>query len=87
MQTTITHPFTSGNSQVVRLPKAFAFPKNTQLIMTKENDTIILKPVANLSQVPDLFAKLGQSVASDKREGEIDRSFEDRNFEDNARDW
>jgi antitoxin VapB len=39
-----TKPFRSGNSQAVRLPKAFAFPEGTELEMVREGDVVTLRP-------------------------------------------
>ncbi len=80
MQTAIIHPFISNNRQAVYLPQDFAYPQDTQLIMTKENDTVLLKPVTNLSQVPQLFAQIGEQTK------DFDEKIE-RTFVDNQRDW
>jgi antitoxin VapB len=44
MQTHRTKPFKSGNSQAVRLPKAFAYPEGTELEMVREGDVVTLRP-------------------------------------------
>jgi antitoxin VapB len=44
MQTRKTKPFKSGNSQAVRLPKAFAYPEGTELEMVREGDVVTLRP-------------------------------------------
>jgi antitoxin VapB len=45
MQTHKTKPFKSGNSQAVRLPKAFAYPEGTELELMKEGAVVTLRPV------------------------------------------
>lgn len=72
-----TRPFVAGNSQAIRLPKAFAYPKDTPLMMTKEHDVITIRPVQNLAAVPALFAELGQVLGE----------FERLELDDNGRDW
>jgi antitoxin VapB len=44
MLTRKTKPFKSGNSQAVRLPKAFAYPEGTELEMVREGDVVTLRP-------------------------------------------
>lgn len=70
-----TKVFNAGNSQAVRLPKDFAYPTGTQLILTKENDVVTIRPVQNLADVLPIFAKIGKQI------GQIERM----EFEDNQR--
>ncbi|MDO4250882.1 MAG: hypothetical protein Q4C68_05160 [Moraxella sp.] len=72
-----TKPFIAGNSQAVRLPKEFAYPDGTPLILSKDNGVITIRPVTNLSDVPSLFADIGKTV------GEIERA----EFDDAERAW
>lgn len=65
MLSIITHPFISGNSQAVRLPKAVAFAPNTPLILTKENDVLTITPVQTMAHVPALFTALGKHLPQD----------------------
>lgn len=81
MATIITHPFKSGNSQAIRLPKDFAYPENTQLILNKENNIITLTPVTTLERLPALFGKLGESLGDDLH------NFERDELLDNERAW
>lgn len=62
----ITMPFVSGNSQAVRLPKAFAFEPNIPVNITKVDDKIIIEPVKTLANVPALFAELGKNLENDE---------------------
>lgn len=77
MLTLQTKPFLSGNSQAIRLPKEFAYPDNTPLILSKDNGVITIRPVQNLAEVPALFAEIGKVV------GEIERV----ELDDNERAW
>ena len=78
MPSIMTHPFASGNSQAVRLPKSIAFPPNTPLIITKENDVVTITPVKTMAHVPALFTALGKHLPSD---------FELDELEENERAW
>lgn len=60
----LTQPFISGNSQAVRLPKSIAYPPNTPLVISKENDVVTITPVKTLAHVPALFTALGQHLTS-----------------------
>lgn len=77
MRSIQTKQFQAGNSQAIRLPKDFAYPENTPLILSKENGVITIRPLQDLSQVTDLFAKIGEKFGS----------FERVEFEANERDW
>lgn len=72
-----TKPFIAGNSQAIRLPKDFAYPENTPLILSKENGVITIRPVQTLADVPSLFAQIGSQV------GEFERV----ELDDDGRDW
>ena len=78
MPTIQTKPFKAGNSQAVRLPKEFAYPENTQLILHKENGVITIRPITSLADVPSIFQALGDKMAGD---------FERMDLEDVERDW
>lgn len=77
MLTIQTKPFLSGSSQAIRLPKEFAYPSDTPLILSKDNGVITIRPVQNLGEVPSLFAKIGETL------GDIERM----EFDDNEREW
>lgn len=81
MNSIVISPFNSGNSQAIRLPKAFAFPSNTRLIINKEGDKLTIEPVKTLEDVPSLFAKLGECMGDDLV------NFERDEFEEIERDW
>lgn len=72
MPTLTTKPIMAGNSQAVRLPKEFAYPANTPLIISKENDVITIRPVTDLSEIPSLFKSLGDKMDSDFVRDELD---------------
>lgn len=55
-----TLPFMSGNSQAIRLPKAFAFAPNVPVVIHKEDNKLIIEPVPTLANAPELFKKLGE---------------------------
>ncbi len=76
MNSNLMSSYIVGNSQAIHLPKAFAYPKNTPLMITKEKDTVTLKPVKNLAQVPELFAQIGKNTAN--FDEKIEREFIDR---------
>ncbi|MDH2927751.1 antitoxin [Lonepinella koalarum] len=67
MPTIQTKPFVAGNSQAIRLPKDFAYPDNTPLILTKHNGVITIRPVENLSTVPEIFAQIGKQMGEFER--------------------
>lgn len=73
MLTLQTKPFLSGNSQAIRLPKEFAYPDNTPLILSKDNGVITIRPIQNLGEVPSLFAEIGK-VVGDIERAELDDS-------------
>ncbi|WP_439258276.1 antitoxin [Lonepinella sp. BR2271] len=77
MPTIHTKPFTAGNSQAIRLPKDFAYPDNTPLILSKNNGVITIQPMENLSSVPDIFAQIGKQI------GEFERI----DLDDKERSW
>lgn len=62
-----TKPFIAGNSQAIRLPKDFAYPSDTPLILSKENGVITIRPVQSLGDVPALFAQIGETVGEFER--------------------
>lgn len=62
-----TKPFTAGNSQAIRLPKDFAYPDNTPLILSKDNGVITIRPVQTLADVPSLFAQIGEQIGEFER--------------------
>lgn len=72
-----TKPFVAGNSQAIRLPKDFAYPDNTPLILSKENGVITIRPVQTLANVPSLFAQIGSQMDE----------FERLDLDDDGRDW
>lgn len=72
-----TKPFLAGNSQAIRLPKEFAYPENTPLILSKNNGVITISPVQNLGQVPALFAEIGEMMGD----------FERMELNDDGRSW
>lgn len=72
-----TKPFLAGNSQAIRLPKEFAYPENTPLILSKNNGVITICPVQDLGQVPALFAEIGEMM------GEFERV----ELDDDGRNW
>lgn len=72
-----TKPFVAGNSQAIRLPKDFAYPDNTPLILSKENGVITIRPVQTLQDVPQLFAQIGSQV----------NEFERLELDDDGREW
>ncbi|MFB6348789.1 antitoxin [Moraxella sp. ZJ142] len=78
MPTIHTKPFMAGNSQAVRLPKEFAYPADTPLILNKENGVITIRPVTSLADVPSIFHALGDKMTGD---------FERMELDDTERDW
>ncbi|OOR91347.1 hypothetical protein B0181_03325 [Moraxella caviae] len=79
MPTIHTKPIKAGNSQAVRLPKEFAYPADTPLMMSKENGIITIRPVTTLGEVPSLFKALGDKMGDDE--------FKRTEFDDKGRDW
>ena len=77
MQSIHTKPFVAGNSQAIRLPKDFAYPDNTPLILSKENGVITIRPVESLADVPKLFAEIGNQLTD----------FERVELGEDGRDW
>ena len=54
-----TRQFRAGNSQAVRLPADIAFPPKTELVITREDEKIIIQPLEKtMEDVPFLFASL-----------------------------
>lgn len=78
MPTIHTKPIMAGNSQAVRLPKGFAYPANTPLILSKENGVITIRPVTTLGEVPQIFKALGDKMSDE---------FERMDLDDVERDW
>lgn len=78
MPTIHTKPIMAGNSQAVRLPKEFAYPANTPLILSKENGVITIRPVTTLVEVPQIFKALGDKMGDE---------FERMDLDDVERDW
>lgn len=81
----ITMPFISGNSQAVRLPKAFAFEPNVPVSITKQDDKLIIEPVKTLANAPALFAELGKAIEKDRQGGES--KFMRDTLVENERSW
>jgi len=64
-----TRQFTAGNSAAVRIPANMAFPPKTELIVSREGNTIKVEPLApTLKDVPQLFAKIGKFHSSQRPE-------------------
>ena len=54
-----TRQFKAGNSQAVRLPANIAFPPKTELVVTREDEKIIIQPLEKtMEDAPLLFAAL-----------------------------
>ena len=45
----ITHPFTSGRSQAVRIPKEYRFEDDEELVLNRIGDSIVITPKKALS--------------------------------------
>ena len=45
----ITHPFITGRSQAIRIPKEYRFADNEQLIINRVGDSIIITPRSSLT--------------------------------------
>lgn len=64
-----TRQFMAGNSAAVRIPAHMAFPPKTELVVSREGNTIKVEPRAlTLEGVPKLFARLGQSHSGQRPE-------------------
>ena len=56
-----TRQFVAGNSAAVRIPASMAFPPKTELVVTREGNTIKVEPLTpTLKDVPRLFVELGK---------------------------
>jgi len=56
-----TRQFMADDSPAVRIPLDMAFPDQTELVVTREGDRLIVEAQkATLANVPALFAKLGK---------------------------
>ena len=64
----MTRVFMSGNSQAVRLPKAFQFKSKDVEILKRGNEIVIREVPKNLKDAFDLFAKLPDDCFADERE-------------------
>jgi antitoxin VapB len=72
-----TRQFVAGNSAAVRIPANMAFPPKTELLVTREGNTIKVEPLMpTLRDVPQLFAQLGKFHSGQRPE-----------FEDVERKW
>lgn len=69
--------FKSGNSQAVRLPKAFQFTANEVEIFKRGNDIILREKPKNLKHAFELLASLPDDFYDFERE---DLPPEDRDF-------
>jgi antitoxin VapB len=66
-----TRQFVAGNSAAVCIPANMAFPPKTELVVTREGNTIKVTPLApTLKDVPRLFAELGQHHSGKRPEVE-----------------
>jgi antitoxin VapB len=75
-----TRQFQAGNSQAVRLPADIAFPPKTELVVTREGEKIIIRPLEKtMEDIPLLFASLKKHVI-----GEVLARPE---FIESERDW
>jgi antitoxin VapB len=73
MQARIVSIFTNGHNQAIRIPKDMAFPDNKELEITREGDTLILRPVrpdwlsyANVDKADDDFLLERPDIISDE---------------------
>jgi antitoxin VapB len=72
-----TRQFMAGNSPAVRIPMNMAFPNQTELIVKRDGDRIIVEPKEKtLGELPVLFYQLGKYFAGSRPE-----------FEETERDW
>lgn len=72
-----TRQFMAGNSPAVRIPVNMAFPNQTELIVKRDGDRIIVEPKEmKLGELPKLFYELGKYFVGDRPE-----------FEETERDW
>lgn len=54
-----TRQFMAGNSPAVRIPVGMAFAHQTELVVTRRGESIVIQPKAEtLEDVPALFAAL-----------------------------
>ena len=49
MTSITSKPFRSGNSQALRLPKEFAFPDESEVVITKVGDSLRVDPKPRLT--------------------------------------
>jgi len=77
MSTFNTRQFRAGNSQAVRIPAKMAFPPQTELVVYREGNRIIVEPKERtLGDIPRILHTLNQSFIGRRPE-----------FEENKRDW
>jgi antitoxin VapB len=76
MATAITKVFKSGNSQAVRMPKAFRFSSNEVHIERRGNEIILTEANRKPTAFGRRFVKLAQSLSPDFIEAleEIEKS-------------
>jgi antitoxin VapB len=65
---TVAKIFKCGNSQALRLPKAFQFRSKEVEIFRRGNDIIIREQPRNLKQVFELFASMPADFYADERD-------------------
>ena len=41
---TVTHPFTTGRSQAIRIPKEYRFADDEELVLNRIGDSVIITP-------------------------------------------
>ncbi|MDR0273903.1 MAG: AbrB family transcriptional regulator [Burkholderiaceae bacterium] len=76
-RTFVTRQFRAGNSPAVRIPVHMAFPHETELVVVREGDKIVVAPKEKtLGDLPKLFHALDPCFAGGRQE-----------FEDAERDW
>jgi antitoxin VapB len=63
----ITRQFRAGNSEAVRLRPEIAFPPKTELVVSREGETIIVKPLEKtMEHVPKMFASMKKKLVNKK---------------------
>lgn len=72
-------PFKNGNSQAVRIPKAFRFEDNEELIIRREGNAVILESKDQWSE--KLLSILGAGEESLPREPQPELSKIKKHFE------
>ena len=73
----MTRVFKSGNSQAVRLPKAFQFESKEVEILKRGNEVVIREVPKNLKDAFDLFSKFSDDYFADGREDSPPQTRED----------